>query len=189
MASELAGPLALTGLLALAIVILTLRHHPWKNQYGAPTWDFSTSFAMNLAVLAGAVNAFLQLAVGGVTAAAKSQALMEAAVFAIITASAPLLGAIWKAPGGKTYFAGVVAAVLATATGAFGQVQVLLQLLSPATKSNDGFRATLYFADAAVFVYCLSTANLLARTPVAGVAKVAAAETAAEPAPARWALP
>lgn len=179
--SIFATPLVLTGALAVVIVIVTWRHHPWKNKYGTPSWDFSSSFAANLAVLTGAVNAFLQLVVSGLTPAAKNQVLIEAAVFGIITASAPLIGSAWKTPGLQTYFAGVLAAVLVTAVGAFGQLSVLLNLLP---KELADFRPALYFGDVAIFVYCLSTTDVLART-----SPTAAGKTLVPGVPQRWALP
>jgi hypothetical protein len=177
-------PLRLTGALALAIVLLTLRYKPWGRLFGTQLWDFSSSFAMNLAVLTGTLTAFLQLVVSAVSPELKNLTLMQAAVFAIVTASAPLVAAAWKAPGNQIYFGGVVTAVLVTGLGAFGQFQLFFGLL---TGKGLTMRPALHFAEGAVFVYCLATAFVLAKTPAPALTEVAQLESPR--APDRWTLP
>jgi len=70
----------------------------------------------------------------------------------------------WHYYNNQTYFGGVVFSVLAAATGGFGQIRLLIEIVGK--KGNDhalSFEHVLCFAGAAVFVYCLCTADLLAR--------------------------
>lgn len=178
-----AAPLTLTGVLLLAIVLVTWGDKPWNKRYGSPAWDFSTSFASNLAALTGAINAIFAAATGTLSPAQKAETTLGIAVFAIFTACAPLIASVWKTPANETFFAGVVLGVCTTAFGVFGQLQILIQLVSSTKKEYAG---GLLFAGAAVFVYCLATANRLAQTPPMKTVMRAAGETTV---PDRWALP
>jgi hypothetical protein len=179
-----AAPLILTGVLFLVIVIVTLKASPWKNRYGPAAWDFSTSFASNLAALTAAINAIFVAATGTVSdPKQKAEIVLRIAVFAIFTACAPLIASIWKTPANETFFAGVVFGVSTTAFGVFGQLQILVQLVCPAKK---GYEIALLFVGAAVFIYCLATANRLAHTPPVKTLMRAAEEVTVLD---RWALP
>lgn len=163
-----AVPLVLTAVLALTIVVTTSGANAWKKKYGAPAWDFSQSFAANLAAVTGAINTIIAVATMTLTSGAdlgkKAEALLAAAVFVIFTACAPLIASVWKTPANETFFGGVVAGILATALGVFGQMQALITLASAKANGLAQYAIALYFADFAVFVYCIATANRLART-------------------------
>lgn len=179
-----AAPLKLTGVLLLAIVIVTWRTRPWRKRYGSPAWDFGTSFAANLAALTGAINAIFVAASGIISDANhKNEITLGIAVFAIFTACAPLIASVWKTPANETFFVGVVLGVSTTAFGVFGQLQILIQLACPAKK---GYENALFFAAIAVFMYCLATANRLAHIPPVKTAMRAAGEITVLD---RWALP
>ena len=164
-----AVPLVLTGVLALLIVVKTAAAKPWKKKYGAPAWDFSQSFAANLAAVTGAINAIIAVATMTLTSGAdlnkKVEVMLGAAVFVIFTACAPLIASVWKTPANETLFGGVVAGILATAFGVFGQMQALTLLALAQRTGLAKYTIALYFADFAVFVYCVATANRLAHTP------------------------
>jgi hypothetical protein len=179
-----AAPLKLTGLLLLMIVIVTWKAKPWKNRYGSPAWDFSTSFASNLAALTAAINTiFAAASVIGLNPNQKTEKALGIAVFAIFTACAPLVASFWKTPANETFFAGVVFGVSTTAFGVFGQLQILIQLVCPAQK---GYAIALFLACIVVFVYCLAVANRLAHTPPVKTLVRAAGEITVLD---RWALP
>lgn len=162
-------PVALVGLLALTIVIVTTRHNPWHKKYGATAWDFSQSFAANLAALTGAITTVIAAATMTSTTGAelskKVETMVGAAVFVVFTACAPLVASVWRTPANETFFGGVVAGILATAFGVFGQMQVLINLAPAQPAGLAKYINILYFADFAVFVYCAATANRLAHTP------------------------
>jgi hypothetical protein len=160
-------PLVLTGILALAILIKTSGAEPWKKKYGAAAWDFSQSFAANLAALTGAINAIVAAATltAGADLSKKVEVMLGIAVFVIFTACAPLIASVWKTPANETFFGGVVAGISVTALGVFGQMQALIKLASAQPSGLARYAIALYFADFAVFIYCLATANRLAHTP------------------------
>ena len=162
-----AVPLVLTGVLAMVIVVKTSAAKPWKKKYGAPAWDFSQSFAANLAALTGAINAIVTAATlaAGADLSKKVEVMLGIAVFVIFTACAPLIASVWKTPANETSFWGVVAGILATAFGVFGQMQALIILAHTEPTGLGRYAVALYFADFAVFVYCVATANRLAHTP------------------------
>jgi hypothetical protein len=179
-----AAPLKLTCVLLLGIVIVTWRTNPWKKRYGSAAWDFSTSFASNLAALTAAINAiFAAASVIGLNPNQKTEKVLGIAVFAIFTACAPLVASIWKTPTNETFFAGVVLGVSTTAFGVFGQLQILIQLVCPA---KNGYAIALFFTCIVVFVYCLAVANRLAHTPPVKTLMRAAGEITVLD---RWALP
>jgi uncharacterized membrane protein len=185
-------PLELTGVLALAIVVVTARHNPWRNKYGTPTWDYSTSFATNLAALTTAINVVLAAATLVVDSQKKTEPMLATAVFAVLTACSPLLASAWKTSSNETYFAGVVTAILATGLGVFGQIQVLIAVVAAQVPSvNSAFRIVLLFGDFAAFLYCLSTANVIAeRKPSEVPAKLSVeAQVPPQLRPSRWTLP
>jgi hypothetical protein len=164
-----AVPLILTGVLAFVIVAVTSAASPWSKKYGAPAWDFSQSFAANLAAVTGAINTIIAVATMTLTSGAdlskKAEVMLGAAVFVVFTACAPLIASVWKTPANETLFGGVVAGILATAFGVFGQMQALTVLALAQPTGLAKYKNALYFADFAVFVYCVATANRLAHTP------------------------
>lgn len=188
-----AVPLVLTGVLALAIVVKTSAAKPWKNKYGTPAWDFSLSFAANLAALTGAINAIVAAATlaAGADLSNKVKVMLGAAVFGVFTACAPLIGSLWKTPANETFFGGVVAGILTTAFGVFGQMQALIFLAHAQPAGLERYVIALYFADFAVFVYCVATANRLAHTPPVKtmMVRVSPTESREVTVADRWALP
>lgn len=181
-------PLVLTVVLALAIVITTSRAHPWHKKYGTAGWDFSQSFAANLAAVTGAINAIIVAATmtAGTDVTKKTEVMLGVAVFVIFTACAPLIASIWKTPANETAFLGVVAGILTTGFGVFGQLQALIVLANKQALLAT-YSGALYFADFVVFAYCVSTANRMAHTvPVKTVVLSGSREATV---PDRWALP
>ncbi len=181
-------PLLLTVLLAVAIVIATRGANPWHKQYGTAAWDFSQSFAANLAALTGAINAIIAAATmtSGTDVSKKAEVMLGVAVFVIFTACAPLIASIWKTPANETAFLGVAAGILSTGFGVFGQLQALIALAHKQAPLAT-YSGALYFADVVVFVYCVSTARRLAYTPPIKTIMLSGSREASVL--DRWALP
>lgn len=181
-------PLVLTVLLASIIVIATWGANPWHKKYGTAAWDFSQSFAANLAALTGAINAIIAAATmtAGTDVSKKAEVMLGAAVFVIFTACAPLIASIWKTPANETTFLGVAAGILGTGFGVFGQLQTLISLAHKQSPLAT-YSGALYFADFVVFVYCVSTATRLAHTPPVKTVMLSGSREATIP--DRWALP
>jgi len=177
--------LILIGALAVLVLVVTARHKPWRKKYGPAAWDFNQSFALNLGTLAAAINGLLTAATA-TSSDLKTGTALATATYAIFTACAPLAAAAWKTPDNLTYFGGVVSGVLVTAFGVIGQLRTLMRVALEESSKEFGIAAA--FAAAMVFLYCLATADRLAKTPPTKVVQVSALAQPTEVL-AKWALP